>query len=290
MMVKAARQKIQNKEDETTKPDDDKVIAEAFDDANAEVGNDSYYADDGAGDYDTASPGDADTDYPPDEGDSNYDADAVDYPPGDDDDSPRVPLPKAQIQRLRQSGARLKYQIGYLNWGSRDHSSDFVLNNIVVTGIRLQAIVDWTIARRELFFNKKPLETHDHRWLDCEDGIPPRPESFIDRDEWENFPGSDKKMDPWSIGYILPLIDESGSLILFQTKSAVTKQAIGSLTSEFDGRRPIVELAKTEGGAQAACPIFKIVGYAKKIDNFDFLRELLITNDPPYVKPKFGDW
>jgi hypothetical protein len=71
-MAKAAKQKIQNKEDEARKPEDDNVVAEAFDDANAAVGNDSYYADDGA-----------DTDYPPDEGDYNV----ADYSPDDGDDT-----------------------------------------------------------------------------------------------------------------------------------------------------------------------------------------------------------
>ena len=229
---------------------------------------------------------DADVDYRPDDTEES-DADEIDLPP--DDGTPRVSLSKAHIRRLRQSGSRLKYQLGYLNWGSRDHPDDFVLNNVVVTGMTFIAITDWMIANRELFFNSKPLETHGHRWLDCEDGIPPRPETFADKKEWENFPGTDRKMDPWSISYALPLTDESGSLILFQAKNVITKQAIGALVSEFDGRRPIIELSKTEKSpnSKSSRPVFKFVGFAKKIDNFDFLREMLIVNDEPYIKPKF---
>jgi hypothetical protein len=276
-MAKAAKQKIQNKEDEARKPEDDNVVAEAFDDANAAVGNDSYYADDGA-----------DTDYPPDEGDYNV----ADYSPDDGDDSPRAPLSKEQIQRLRQGGKRLKHPMGYLNFGDKNHSYDFVLAGVVVTGMKLIAITDWAVSNRELFFDNKPQETHGHRWIDCDGGIPPRPDTYTDRTKWEYMRGSDKKVDPWSINFVLPLSDESGGVVVFQAGNAATKRAIGILLADFDGRRPIVELVKVpdELKPNTFHPFFKVIGYAKTIEDFDFLQEMLIQNDPPYVKPEFGNF
>ena len=195
---------------------------------------DEYYANDGADG--------PDVDYL---SDGNYEA--SDSPP-DDDGSPKVPLSEAQLKRLRDGGKRLKHQIGYMSWGDKSHSYDFILNGIVVTSAKLVAIVDLTVSNRELFFGNQPRQTCPHLWIDCDGGIPPRPDSYTDKSEWEpakyNNPKGDKKVDPWSINHILLFSDGFGGVIAFQANNAATKRAIGELLADFDGRRPIVELQK----------------------------------------------
>jgi hypothetical protein len=281
-MAKATK-KIQNIENGTARPDDDAVIAAAFDDAN-------NHGDDDA---------DANIDHLPDEADDGHghdggdddghddgreEGDGIETPPDDD----RLAISEDVQKKARRSGSRLKYQIGFCYWGDSNHKTDWILNKTPITGLRFVAVWDMATSNRELFFNGKPLETHTDFWLDCLDnnGIPPRPPTFENKSEWENFPGTDNKMDPWSISYTLALVDESGSILLFQANKATTKQAFGALMAQFEGRRPIVELAKTANNQ----PYFKRVGWAKRIDDFSFLKEVLIVHDEPYKRPTiFGD-
>jgi hypothetical protein len=288
--AKKAKSEIDNTPDilpDVPDVDSDNAVTGAFDPA--DDGDPHYNIENDSADADI----DYQPDYPP-EGDDGDEADTddssgdeIESPP--DDDSPRLEFSKETIKKAKRSGSRLKYALGYLNWGDSTHKADWILNKTVVTGMQFVAPWDLATSNRELFRNNKPLETHTHFWLDCldHDGIPPRPKTFENKKEWEHFPGTDNKVDPWTINYTLVLVDESGSILLFQANKAPTKQAFGALMAEFEGRRPIIELTKTATNQ----PLFRIVGWAKRLDDFSFLKEVLIIHDDPY-KPDnsiFGD-
>jgi hypothetical protein len=241
-----------------------------------------------------ASNADADVDHPTDDGADgpHYDRD---YEDRESDAGDALVSPK-QLEILRTGGDRLQRPLSFMKC---DEYSNFTIKGANATGSKLLAIPDWAIVQRTLFIKGMGVECHGYRWAELE-GQPPRPDTFTDRTRWKDYSKNGKESDPWNnISIILPLTDSSGGIISFQGDRAETRIAIGRLLKAFDGRRrPIVELTHEKNPDSliegAKIPVLRIVGYADKNENFDFLREMLIRDDPKYPEPQKkkedGDW
>ena len=169
-------------------------------------------------------------------------------------------------------------------------------DNKNVTGSKLLAIPDWAIVQRTLWVGGKGVQTVSHRWIEHGSAPPKRPSTFTDRSKWKSYNKDGKDFDPWgSISQVLPFEQGSGGIVSLQVNFASHKSAVAKLIEAFDGfSRPIVELIveadpdAMEAGAKR--PVFKIIGRNSKGKDFDFLRDLLLKNDPEYPEPKPQDF
>ena len=152
------------------------------------------------------------------------------------------------------------------------------------------------IIQRTLFVGGKGVEAHGYFLTELKGKAPPRPNTFTNRARWKEYHKQGKETDPWNnIQTILPFKTASGGIISFQANSAATKTAIGELLAAFiesgGKRRPIVQFTSDENPETGqSFPVLRIVGWADVNEDFSFLREMLIKDDPEFPEPEETKW
>ena len=237
-------------------------------------------------------PDNTDVDYLPDEGDDEglvYEGgsdgrDDVDRDEGDGD-----LLSPDQLKSLRSSAEKMLRPLSFMK--CHDHGT-YTINDVDVTGSKAIAVIDWLIVQRSLWVGGKPVESHGYRLTELNGKAPPRPNTFTNRANWKKYHSKGKETDPWNnIQTILPFKTATGGVISLQANSSATKTAIGEFLAAFiksgGKRRPIAQFTSdvNEETGQSF-PVLRIVGHADTNEDFSFLREMLIKDDPEFPEPE----
>jgi hypothetical protein len=259
-----------------TPPNDDEVIDKiegAFDSADDA---DETYNDDRDAD-------DADLDHLPDEEEESANEEVGSPLAGDS------LLRPEELKYLKGSAERMRRSVSYMKC---DDLGNYTINDKDVTGTKALAIPDLLISQRTLFVGGKGVEAHGHFMKDLKGKPPPRPNTFNNRARWKEHHKNGKDQDPWNnIQPILAFKTGSDAIIALQGNSAATKAAIGELLAAFiesgGKRRPIVEFSnELNPETGQSFPVLRIVKYVEANEDFSYLREMLIRDDPEYPEPE----
>jgi hypothetical protein len=166
------------------------------------------------------------------------------------------------VDRVRKAATAAKTKLpAFL----RFDSGVWTAAGIDVTGATWLALPDLATAGWKRFENRQVVE--ERMTLISEHGIPPRPDSFNDRESWRTGSGG-RPMDPWSKQLALPLLNESTEKIAVFTASSVDgKIAIGEILDDFANRRRQVVTLSSEtvrvDGKDVHEPKFVIVEHSE---------------------------
>jgi hypothetical protein len=242
--------------------------------------DDSYYADDGA---------EPDVDYLPEEGGD----DGREEHKGVEGDSLLTP---DQLKALGDTAEQMRRPHSYVNFS--ENTGYFTVGsntNADVAGLIVTTIPDYMVSRRSLWVGGKSVESHDYFLAELKGAKPPRPPTFTDRARWAEYNKDKKAVDPWNnFQNILPMKTKSGAILTFQS-SPVTRTAIGDLLASFiksGGKRRLIAKLTSERDTDTGkyFPVLVIIGHEDHKEDFGFLREMILRDDPEFPEPVETKW
>jgi hypothetical protein len=291
-MAKAAKEKKKPKDESDNVPDmpdmpeipdhdSDNVVVGAFDSADD---NDPYY------NRESPDSADADIDYSPNE-DHEAGDDGREGHDGDEGDGDS--LTPEQLRNLRESAEKMRRPLSFMKI---DDHGKYLINEMDVSGQKALAFPDKIVIQRSLWIvidgKSKSVESHGYFLIELNGKPVPRPNTFTNRARWKEYHRDHKQSDPWgNFQTFLGLQSPSGGIIALQASTAAVKAAIGDLLAAFvaDGgkRRPIIEFASDVNPETGeSFPVLRIIGWTERNGNFNFLRDMLIKDDPEYPEPE----